>query len=1370
MDDSLTAAVNRHSATWSTDVLKALLTSADPRMRRLGLVTLAERGVDEQVECAKSLPSTLEESPEAALAQARLYLRLHAHVGAWPRWRAADMPVSVRIAWLRAEIAARPRTVRDEPARELLYQAVQGIGAAELDDPEALAGELAARDDVVLRAEALRITREAMRAALIVPARARALIAGLAEGNEDALRELAEPWAALDPLPRERLERFVATGPADAAAEVAARHGHRDLLWDIAADSDRPPALRARALELLGGLADREDVADLVALATEDPLLLAGPALRCLVGMHRRGHFPGDAAVAAIVDLALADHSVPAGDVATVLFTCRRETVRVLAGRGADARVLELLVALDAQGGGELGVGGIVAGLLDIAAEPALRAIRELRHLGAEQAVLDALPRAPEAALAALEAVGGERTVAALRAGLGIDGGQIAPHLRSVRHRALELLWHLSEAAERRSLLGRLDPRDLPPRIAMDLGGPDEAELALLRAALDPDEPLDALCRLARNGGPDIVPALTDLLLRVVSDLATGWIQGEEPVVPQEAMAAVRELGANLHRRGRIRPHCLLDAANAAEAGNALLASMALDLLDRPDLVPVEQMILLGLLKETPYRRIRARVHPLLRHRDRHVRKQVIALLAGDARALSASLIPLTAAADAQTVRQALLALASARADWAAGAIAGCLNHSNMNVKKTAAAALADASAPVAVPTLLSWLGRHDNPGLREAIVAALRAILGEAFAVTVTAAAECAPDDRTRALLLDVLKEEKRTANPEAAMPHGWDREVALSLVDEHERDGTMPRDSKPLRPMLDRWLELAESAPRGPVLRFVLRLCPPPWSDSEVEVVARSAQMLASGLAEIGDEHRPGLLALLEAAVPKLGAAEASEVAAQVRALPPGQAGGKGMLPLLRRCGAVPTRDDLDRALTAARLGPNPWRAEEAVLREAFGVGPDVPAEGSRQQIHELIRQYGEAEAREALLDQMLALQPLDAPPWTVAEHAGRPREPERTPQDGDLDQPRSAAQRARLLALLDAPEQARRETAARALLNWPEPQIRREVLRAFLHGKVTLLATADLARALEPDDLKDTDGERAAALAARLEPADLAKFVPSLLTLWEQGAPATRAAAWQALRRAAPDTVADALSERLDAGDWGMLDLIAGVPLLRTDVLTRAVRRLREEGRDDLADAIVLLDGPLRPPGAAAQDAASLAALRERAPAADTAPTRAELFRQARDGDPEEIRRALTLLAERHEDAGAAADPEFEELLVASIGHPAARVRLHAHRICRRVLDRPAYLAQTARLLDDPRPDVVRSAIMTLGHAGWEPAVPALVGLLTHARPPVRRAAGQGLVLLGAAAVPALTHAAGRARPDRRPVYTGVLEAIAARDQAC
>ncbi|MFD0628048.1 hypothetical protein ACFQ2K_40880 [Streptomyces sanglieri] len=72
--------------------------------------------------------------------------------------------------------------------------------------------------------------------------------------------------------------------------------------------------------------------------------------------------------------------------------------------------------------------------------------------------------------------------------------------------------------------------------------------------------------------------------------------------MPQEVLDAVSALGRRLHERGAIRPVCLLGAEDARDAGNALLATMALDLLDRPGLLDGEQAILLELLLRAPGR------------------------------------------------------------------------------------------------------------------------------------------------------------------------------------------------------------------------------------------------------------------------------------------------------------------------------------------------------------------------------------------------------------------------------------------------------------------------------------------------------------------------------------------------------------------------------------------------------------------------------------------------------------------------------------------------------------------------------------------------------------------------------------------------
>ncbi|MET8755264.1 HEAT repeat domain-containing protein, partial [Streptomyces sp. NPDC004667] len=796
-----------------------LVRHGDPGLRHLGLILLAERVASVRAddaaamaELAELLPTSVEGPPEAALVLARLYERLGPYLREplIPAWRSAGLPARVRIAWLRAELLNDPTVVRKEAPGELLYQAVRETTVTVAHRPERLVDELVDSGDPVLQAAALRLARQGLHAGLLAPVPVRGRLIGLLGAGSAAvaaaaLEELGEPWAALAPLPLGCLSPFLTAGSvvarpsaADAALTAAARHGHAGLLWQVIEDPELPPGLRRRGTELLGDLADRADIGALTAVAARDPLLLGGPAMTCLRGLHRRGHFAGAEQVPSVLGLALADHTIAPDEVATILFTCRSEMFRALVDAPADdplwPRRIALLVALAGQGAEELPIGDAITRALASAPAPGpfLGAIRALRHTDAEEAVIALLPSAPAAALAALEAIGGHRTAAVLGRGLGLaadpdpasatapavgpagapeqGAGVIAPHLRAVRDRALELLWHLTEdPARRRAVLDRLDPADLPPRIAVDLGGPDERELALLSSHLDPGRPVAALLRLAAHGGAGTLPVIADLLLRVVAELAASHEPGGtvprsdggrpagEPVVPQEVLEAVHGLGRRLHARGRIRPSCLLDAATAAEAGNALVATTALDLLDRPGLSAGEQAILLELLLRAPYAGTRARVHRLLRHRDRHVRKHVIALLArdaagDDAQALSATLISLTAAQDVQTVRQALLTLGHARARWASTAIAACLGHPNMNVKKTAAEVLVGAGTPLAVPAMLHWLGRHDNPGLRGTLVEALRSVLGDAYAATVLAAAEHSEDARTRALLLEGL------------------------------------------------------------------------------------------------------------------------------------------------------------------------------------------------------------------------------------------------------------------------------------------------------------------------------------------------------------------------------------------------------------------------------------------------------------------------------------------------------------------------------------------------------------------------------------------------------------------------------------------
>lgn len=1599
------------------DVLGRMVRHPTPRIRHLGLTFLAERanhpdaGGEEEGEAgtgagplalvARLLPDGPGTSPEESLLLAGLHARLGARKPSHrlPDWRAAALPARVRIAWLRAELLGDPTVLRTEPAGELLYRAVRESAAAEAHRPDRLVAELVDTGDPVLGTEALRLARDGLHAGLLAPAFVRGRLVRLLDSPDpdvvsDVLRELAEPWAAVTPVDASPLTRRTvardgrradrgesAAALAEAALVATARHGHHAVLWSTAEDPAGAPALRGQAVELLGERAERTDIGRLVALAATDPLLLAGPVLTCLRALHRRGHFPAAPDAGPLLALALADHTLPAEDVATVLYTCRRPLFDALTDAPPTApdwpRRLELLIALARQGAADVPIGEAVARLLPDAPfpRPFLAAIRVLRPPAAEEAVLALLPTAPSAALDALEAIGADRTRSALARAFGLDGPAdgppgdpdtprrlpVAPELRPVRDRALALLWHLTrEPGQRQDLLARLDPQNLPHAVEADLGAPEERELAVLRARVDVNDPVAAFCRIAAHTGtgtlpPEGVPP-ADLLLRIVRDLAAGRLgpgteapgpgsvpagpgrPDGEPELPPEVLEAMRAHGSRLWRRRRIRPVCLLDAPDDTGAGHAFLTATVLGLLERPGLTGGERAVLLKALLQVPATpSTRARVHRLLRDRDPHVRKHVIALLAHDAsgedaRALSATLVPLTRDPNIRTVRAALLALGAARAHWAGGAVAACLHHPNMNIRKTAAATLLHAGAPAAVPHLLRALGRDDNPGLRSALTRALRAVVGGAYAATLLAAAEAARDERTGRLLLRALDQEVTAravlaldvggspavpallalvadggvrlaagsvadlaeplarhgvpawsaapggppegadAEVAALLRSGWDPALALRIARRPTPPGPVADHERPAaRALLARWLDLAdgtvEAGLRSRLLWCALRLCPGPWSADEVTVLARHTATVTDAFdAATGGGGPAGspattveaaagwageLIDVLHAVAPHLSAVQRFTVVEGLRALPPAvpdrpprPGTAASALTLLRQLGAVLVRADLDRALAAAHRGADPWSAAPTVLREAFGVPeesvtadepaswrtelteavrtPEALAEfrgrevaagpgprratgtdgagrspappTSRELLSALVDAYpGAAPAvRGRLVDWMAELQPLDAPEWTIAEtRAARTasNEQSRPVRADDLDQPRSAAQRTRLLAMLDAKKPDRRAAAARALLDWPEPEVARAVLRAYLRGRADVLpATAALDLLTHPEGPADAHAgaggtrhpavveltargvlpERALRFAARLPEDELLPLVPLIVGWWENGSPAVHEAARATLYDVPADALAHHLAPRVEAGDRGLLDLLTGLRLLRTPQLTRAERRLRTEGRDALADALVLVDGPLRAPGSEHEDAAALDALRTpfRSTTADPADRLSlpELLDLARAGTPERAREALTRLVEEHAHApGAGRDPHVHALVEELLSHPSAGVRLHAHRTSRALFDRDTHARLTTLLLSDPLPDVVRMAARTLARAAWEPALPDLVRLLDHARPVVRRTARDALVGFGGAAVPVLRRTAAHARPDRRPLYADVLAEI-------
>jgi hypothetical protein len=83
-----------------------------------------------------------------------------------------------------------------------------------------------------------------------------------------------------------------------------------------------------------------------------------------------------------------------------------------------------------------------------------------------------------------------------------------------------------------------------------------------------------------------------------------------------------------------------------------------------------------------------------------------------------------------------------------------------MNMKKAAAETLAAIGDRTVVPKLMHWLEAHDNPGFRQLLVTALKAILGPWFATAVIERLSAADHPRSQQLLIEALGGELSAAD----------------------------------------------------------------------------------------------------------------------------------------------------------------------------------------------------------------------------------------------------------------------------------------------------------------------------------------------------------------------------------------------------------------------------------------------------------------------------------------------------------------------------------------------------------------------------------------------------------------------------------
>jgi hypothetical protein len=482
----------------------------------------------------------------------------------------------------------------------------------------------------------------------------------------------------------------------------------------------------------------------------------------------------------------------------------------------------------------------------------------------------------------------------------------------------------------------------------------------------------------------------------------------------------------------------------------------------------------------------------------------------------------------------------------------------------------------------------------------------------------------------------------------------------------------------------------------------------EAELALLDRAIPGLLGVFDESPRGRRAALVPLLEALLPRLDAPGRLELGGLLRrhlADMPGL--GRSPLGLLRRCGLVLTRGDVERALDGVGIAGNPAEVRRQILAEAFGLagkpprgesalaaalrahgaaslealrasGAEDPEETLQALIHELPAAWPTAAVRSAALDWMEALRPIGVETW--------PFPPTET-----------AVQRGLAASSRRPPAPPR----------WRGHEARQWELGVWLQGE------------------NDTPPGGCHAVLDEASPEELEPLL-------------ARGNAARCFKLWARGEVCEATRRQLAAhlqGRWGELTTA------QRDALHGAAGRGRQGGEghgwvsprwheEDRAELRRRMEEVVENLHASAGDA--------------TDEDRARWEREARGTDEEAARLALTRLSERPGEG-------WRGLVLDRAEHGTKRVRHHALRLVRKTLAREDTWRAARWFLEDEDPAARRMAIRIVCHGEDEEALPAVVALLLDPVAWVREEALAGLRRRREEAIPLVERARARARPD-------------------
>lgn len=1314
----------------------------------------------------------------------------------------------LRTAWLRVAVAADDGVCAAGLDEAELGHVVTGWSPGGVAAPVPLLARLARAGDARLRAVVLRWLPALVAELAITGPDAFDCLAPLVAGGDpeiraEAIRMLARPWllglapgairrreAAIRAALRD-LEPAVAAAAIEAAGELAGRAWLAELVEDAGA----PPASRAGALAALGGLAEPGDLDTALALAHQDPLRFGPRARTFLLEAHRHGVFLRDPHVAAALAL-YDDHAAwTAEELVRVTYLARARLIELVGALPAgDARwIRRAQVLADSLG---TGASRVLERLLETTEDPqiaaaAVDAAGRSPELTSEGVLLRWLDALPEVVIPVLRVKGGAGAVARLRA--IVEDPFTARPLRVL---AMDALWALEpdRPGLLRDLSRRLGPHDAGLLDGKHLARRDATAAQLLAERAWDDVPhhvphhvIDPLAQLTvycESGDLRFLAEVTRLFREVfrgyVRDALAGDFSIKRLLMPELEQRVFR-YGRHLVDSGRSVRRWI---AAGPETGRDLVLLLVCDWLAEGPSDAVRVALLETAARHNPEGAVLRFLEPAWRKGDANVRRAAIEVLvaAGDgARGLELSLGKLAAeASDPRLLGQALAALRTLRAAWAEPIVRAALARPEMAVKKEAADALAEIGNPRSIPALVDWLARHDNDSFRVGLGRALQRAAGPAYVAVIVDALERATEARSQELLWQALAGQltlaaalrlARSAHPahRALVDACLDRRVALAgatadeLAAQLHRARLRPAEPKPdparrlrlegFSPEAARQLVASRTPELDAQILPVVRLGLADWIAwllAERDAAAPGAAALVLDAADATHAEHAGALVELAARAGSAASAELEPetVAAFVERCIAGgrdaplrlraielvrglarsaRLGGLRRYRLLGQLGAVRTLRDLEACLAACRVRPDVAAESRALLCEALAIPdarPDDPSD--LVELRDRARDWYRAEpAAAAWLAATVAARPLDLPvlppPRPVAKPAFQPSSRD------DLDA---------LLQTLHHRDEHERARAARRILAWPDAHAAWPAVReAYLAGQVAL--DGDGLTRVASTLTAWPDGKRPAlALVPLLSERQVRAFVPAWLDAWAGGDDH----ADELLRAVAQDRLLPLVVARARAGRFVF------ARLLRPSA-TPAIRALIE-----LAAATA--------PG----DVAHLREAQGPAPRADAA------------GDPVDpiagkpLDELVALIDQKGVDKGLAVRAVHALTAHRERGiEPLARltrdrrpaVRSAALRALRVVASRERTLEATAQALElETRRDVALGLMASLGHGRHEPSLPSLLERLVDRDHRIRQGAHAALRAWGRDVVPALRHAAKRARPDRRAPFEALI----------